>query len=435
MSGLQELALRLLLSNDNLSEIMRHTPNLTYLAVSSPLLSDAGFTELRCCPKLVVLSVSTSKSITDAIVSPLAACQLHELRITGTKHLSDSVISSVASSMTQLHTLQLSGARDDFATAAHLRTLVSCCTNLTSLDLCGQRRMTSEAMRELSQSAQLKALYLNCDFEEGHEERVADLLVSSFPSLSSWTWTWPHCYSSKILKAIGIEVKYGDGDIDLAPHQRLVSLVKAGRPHLKVKLPGGFMLRKAIEPLPSKRSIIAALVKAYAERSGLRHFTTGYEDDTFVEDEYELSTEEPRPDTSSAPVAPQVGSSTAGHLVCSRCQRSLTEDAFSKKQLKNKAQRRCKACIESGTTSAIPTSARQPSPDHSYEHSPELYQRFKAAVLRAGPETMVYPQGRRKEAFQLYLLKMAGEKIQRTFFDSIESDIARGHLKAEDRFY
>jgi hypothetical protein len=296
---LRHLALRLLLSDDNVACIAKNAPNLSTLALVSPLLTDAALAAVATCSELEALSFDAHEdrylqprrcNVSDAGVVQLAgACpRLQTLAIHYSRKLTATSITALAK-LPGLRILHLDGAREGFATAAACDSLRAGCARLEFLHLGGFRRMGADAIEALSQCRALRVLKLRGELSREDLPQICATFSSGFGALQVWSYSPPHKFNKSFLRQSGLHLSaWEQVDRDMTPEQEARARVRLQRPDIKVigSLLGG-------EGLPMKyrrrSTAIAAAREAYlnafAMQECLVDVVRGYDSDDCDEDE------------------------------------------------------------------------------------------------------------------------------------------------------
>ena len=204
---LRHLALRLLLTDDNVACIAKAAPNLSTLALVSPLLTDAALAAVATCSELEALSFDAGRNVSDAGVVQLAgSCpRLQKVVIQCSRKLTAASIIALAK-LPVLCVLYLTGAKEGFATAAACDSLRAGCAELEFLYLTGFRRMGADAMEALSQCTALRVLKLHGELSRQDLPRICAAFSSGFGALRMWSYSAPHIFAKSLIRQSGLEL-------------------------------------------------------------------------------------------------------------------------------------------------------------------------------------------------------------------------------------
>jgi hypothetical protein len=285
---LRHLALRLLLTDDNVACIAKSAPNLSKLELVSPLLTDAALAAVATCSKLEALSFDARCSVSDAGVLQLAGgCpRLQKVVIQRSRKLTAASIIALAK-LPVLRILYLTGAKEGFATAAACDSLRAGCVQLECLYLEGFRRMGADAMEALSQCTALRVLNLSGELSREDLPRICAAFSSGFGALRMWKYSAPHRFAKSLIRRSCLQLhSWEDVDRDMTPEQDARARVRLQRPDIKVT----GILGVSDETLYRRRSTAIdaareAYLNAFALRKGLFDVARGYASDDYDEDE------------------------------------------------------------------------------------------------------------------------------------------------------
>ena len=345
---LRHLALRLLLTDDNVASIAKAAPNLSTLALVSPLLTDAALAAVATCSELEALSFSGRCNVSDAGVVQLAGgCpRLQKVEIQCSRKLTALSIIALAK-LPVLRILYLTGAKEGFATAAACDSLRAGCVQLECLYLEGFRRMGADAMEALSQCTALRVLKLRGELSREDLARICAAFSSGFGALRTWSYSAPHRFAKSLIRRSGLELlSWEHVDRDMTPEHDARARVRLLRPDVEVS---GSMLtgageycvvdkyRRRFTAIDAARE---AYLNAFAMKKGLFDVARSYGSDDDDEDEGRGE------EVSPVSVTDMQGSVAPAEELrkCTQCEKDLVKVAFSNKQW-NHVNRRCKSCI------------------------------------------------------------------------------------------
>ena len=233
---LRHLALRLLLTDDNVACIAKAAPNLSTLALVSPLLTDAALGAIATCSELEALRFDGRCSVSDSGVVQLAGgCpRLQKVIIRCSRK--PTAVSIIALAKLQfLRILYLTGAKEGFATAAACDSLRTGCLQLECLCLGGFRRMGADAMEVLSQCTALRNLKLDGELSREDLPRICAAFSSGFGTLRKWSYSAPDIFAKSLIRRSGLELHSCERIYrDMTPEQDAIARVRLQRPDIDV---------------------------------------------------------------------------------------------------------------------------------------------------------------------------------------------------------
>ncbi len=353
---LRHLALRLLLTDDNVASIAKAAPNLSTLALVSPLLTDAALAAVATCSELEALSFNGRCNVSDAGVVQLAgSCpRLQKVVIQCSRKLTAASIIALAK-LAALRMLYLWGAKEGFATATACDSLRAGCVHLECLYLGGFRRMGADAMEALSQCTALRVLKLHGELSREDLERICDTFSSGFGALRMWSYSAPHTFRKSLIRLSGLELhSWEHVDRDMTPEHDAKARVRVQRPDIEVT--GYLGVSDFSRPSTAIDAARNAYLNAFAIKKGILDVAGGYGSDDYDEDDGRGAEVE-----EASPVSltePQGSVAPAEELrTCTQCKKDLAKGAFANKQWKH-VNRRCKTCTlaEQAAAAASPTS-------------------------------------------------------------------------------
>ncbi len=296
---LRHLALRLLLTDANVACIAKAAPNLSTLALVSPLLTDAALAAVATCSELEALSFDAHEdrypqprrcNVSDAGVVQLAgACpRLQTVAIHYSQKLTAASITALAK-LPGLRILHLDGAREGFATAAACDSLRAGCARLEFLHLGGFRRMGADAIEALSQCRALRVLKLRGELSREDLPRICATFSSGFGALQMWSYSPPHKFNKSFLRQSGLHLSaWEQVDRDMTPEQEARARVRLQRPDIKVigsRLGGEGLPMKYRRRSTAIAAAREAYLSAFAMQECLVDVVRGYDSDDCDDEE------------------------------------------------------------------------------------------------------------------------------------------------------